>query len=83
MHAMLHGFRHIDMTDRETGRLIVGYTCFISFPSEGVQGLETAKQFISDGLAAANGWKPVLGELLNIEFTPKGRVSSVSTVQEK
>lgn len=83
MQAMLHGFRRIDMTDQQTGRLIGGYSCFISYPSEGVVGLETSKQFVSDDLAKANSWTPEVGKMLNLDYTPKGRVSAISTVREK
>lgn len=83
MQAMLHGVRRVDMTDRGTGRQIKGYSCFISYPNEGVVGHETAKQFISDDLAAANAWSPEVGKLLNLDFTPRGKVSAISTVREK
>lgn len=83
MQAMLHGVRRVDMTDQQTGRQIKGYSCFISFTSEGVVGVETAKQFVSDDLAASCAWSPDVGKLLNLDFTPKGKVSAISTVREK
>ena len=83
MQAMLHGVRRVDMSDPQTGRQINGYSCFISFTSEGVTGCETAKQFISDDLAASCSWSPEVGKLLNLDFTPRGKVSSISTVREK
>lgn len=83
MQAMLHGVRRVDMTDRETGRPIKGYSCFIAFASEGVIGHETAKQFVSDDLAASSSWSPEVGKLISIDFTPRGRVSSIQTVREK
>lgn len=83
MQAMLHGFRRIDMVGRDDGRPVKGYSCFISFPSEDVIGSETAKQFIPDALAASSGWSPEVGKMISIDFTPRGRVSSISTVREK
>lgn len=83
MNAMLHGVRRIDMTDQKDGRQIRGYSLFISFPAEGVQGLETSKQFISDDLAASCAWSPEVGKMLALDFTPKGRLCSVATVHEK
>lgn len=83
MQAMLHGVRRVDMTDQQTGRPIKGFSCFISFTSEGVTGVETAKQFISDDLAVACAWSPEVGKLLNLDFTPRGKVSSVATIREK
>lgn len=83
MQAMLHGFRRVDMTSKENGRRITGYTCYYSYPSEGVQGLECDHKFVSDDLAAACGWHPEVDRLVNLDFTPRGRLSSISTVQEK
>lgn len=83
MQAMLHGVRRVDMTDQQTGRQIKGFSCFISFTSEGVTGVETAKQFISDDLAASCAWSPEVGKLVMIDFTPKGKVSAISAVHEK
>lgn len=83
MQAMLHGVRRVDMTDQQTGRQIKGYSCFISYASEGVIGCETAKQFISDDLAASCAWSPEVGKLLNLDFTPRGKIFSVVTVREK
>lgn len=83
MQAMLHGVRRVDMTDQQTGRQIKGYSCFISFTSEGVLGVETAKQFVSDDLAASCAWSPEVGKLVMIDFTPKGKVSAISSVCEK
>lgn len=83
MQAMLHGVRRIDMTDRDTGRPVRGFSCFISFASEGVQGVETSKQFISDDLAASCSWSPEVGKLVNLDYSPRGRVSSIATVREK
>lgn len=82
MRCMLHGFRRIDMTD-ETGRQIRGFSCFISYPSDGVEGVETSKQFVSDSIATSSAWSPVVGKMLDIDFTPKGKVSCLSTVHEK
>lgn len=82
MRVMLHGVRRIDMVD-DSGRQIKGFSCFISFPSEGVQGVETTKQFVSDDMCASCAWSPEIGKMLEIEYTPKGRVSRISTVHEK
>ena len=83
MQAMLHGFRRVDIVDRKTGAPVKGYSVFISYPSPGVQGLECAKQFVFDDVASASGWSPVLDCLVNLDFTPKGKVCGISTVREK
>lgn len=83
MQAMLHGVRRIDMVGRDDGVPVKGFSLFISYPSEGVQGCETSKLFISDQMATASGWSPEVGKLVMIDFTPKGKVSAISTVREK
>lgn len=83
MQAMLHGVRRVDMTDQQTRREVHGFSLFISYPSEGVQGLETAKQFVSDDLAASCAWSPEVGKMVALDFTPKGKVCGISTVREK
>lgn len=83
MQAMLHGYRRVDMVDSKTGEPINGFSCFISFTSDGVEGVETAKQWISASMAAQCKWHPEVGKLISLDFTPKGKVSAVSTVQEK
>lgn len=82
MKAMLRGYRRVDMVD-DRSRPIKGFSCFISYPSEGVVGEETTKQFISDELAQANSWAPDVGKEVMIDFTPRGRVSSIVTVRDK
>lgn len=83
MQAMLHGVRRVDMVTKEDNRRIAGFTCFVSYPSEGVTGLETDRKFVSDDLAAACAWHPEVGKMVNLDFTPRGRLSSISTVREK
>lgn len=83
MQAMLHGVRRVDMSDSQTGRQVRGFTCFISYPSEGVQGEEVDRKFISDDIATSSAWSPEVGKPVMIDFTPKGKVSSISTVREK
>lgn len=83
MRAFLHGVRRVDMTDQQTGRQIRGFTCFISYPSEGIQGEEVDRKFVSDEIATSSGWSPEVGKLVMIDFTPKGKVSAISAVHEK
>lgn len=83
MRAFLHGVRRVDMMDQQTGRPVRGFTCFISYPSEGVQGEETERKYISDEIAASSAWSPEVGKPVMIDFTPKGKVSAISTVREK
>ena len=79
MQAYLYGSRRVDMEDNN----VHGFSCFIGYPAAGVEGNEVSKVFVSDGMAGKCGWHPMVGSLVNVEFTPKGRLSSISTVKEK
>ena len=82
MQAYLYGVRRVDMTAQD-GSKVNGFSCFIGYPADGVQGDEVSKVFISDALAQRNAWSPAVGKLVSVEFTPKGKISSIKTVQEK
>lgn len=82
MQAFLHGFRRVDMQS-DDGRVISGFSCFIGYTSAGVEGQEVSKVFVSDSLAKECTWSPIVGKLVNVEFTPKGKLSTIQTVHEK
>lgn len=82
MQAYLYGSRRVDMVDGNGGA-IKGFSCFIGYPADGVEGDEVSKVFVSDSMAGKCGWHPMVGSLVNVDFTPKGRLSSISTVKEK
>ena len=83
MQAMLLGVRRVDMTDQQSGRPIKGFSCFYSFPSNGVEGLETSKVFVSDELATSCAWSPIVGNPVDLDFTPKGKVCRIETIRSK
>lgn len=82
MKAMLRGVRRVDMTD-DSGRSINGFSCFISYPADGVEGEECTKIFISDYIASGCHWSPLPGSMVSIDFTPKGRPNYVSNLDEE
>lgn len=81
MRAMLYGVRRIDMQAAD-GRQIRGYSLYIGYPVDGVHGVETSKQFVSDDLCEMCSWKPEVDMILNLDFTPKGKITSIATVRE-
>lgn len=83
MRAMLHGVRYVDMVDEATKRPIRGFSCFVGYPVEGVEGQETTKFFVSQELASSCGWSPSVGRFVDIDFTPRGKVCGIATVHEK
>lgn len=79
MQAYLYGVRRVDMEDNN----VHGFSCFIGYPVDGVDGDEVSKVFVSDSMAQKFAFSPRVGSLVDVDFTPKGRLSSISTVKEK
>ena len=82
MQAMLYGVRRVDMQD-DRGNVVRGFSCFIGYSAPGVIGFETQKVFVNDDLAAECAWSPSAGKLVNVDFTPKGKVCGISNVDEQ
>ena len=82
MKAMLRGVRRVDMTD-DSGRSVNGFSCFISYPAAGVEGEECSKVFVSDYIASGCHWSPVLGAMVSLDFTPKGKLNFLSNLDEE
>lgn len=83
MQVQLIGARRVDIVDNKDGKEVHGFTCFISYPSEGVDGLMADRKFIADDFAAKFSWRPEVGKLVNMDFTPQGKLGGLSTVREK
>lgn len=81
MRAMLHGFRRVDM-ESDNGQPIKGFSCFVGYPVDGVEGQEVTKVFISDNICRASGFSPRLGEV-ELDTTPKGKLTSVRMISAK
>lgn len=81
MRAMLHGFRRVDM-ENENGQPIKGFSCFVGYPVDGVEGQEVTKVFISDNICRASGFSPRLGEV-ELDTTPKGKLTAVRMISAK
>lgn len=82
MRAMLHGYRRVDMEDEKTGRRISGFSCFVGYPVDGVEGQEVTKVFISDNICQASGFSPRLGEV-ELDTTPKGKLTGARMISAK
>lgn len=80
MKATFLGCRRVDMTDSSTQRRISGYSCFLAYPSQGVQGEEASKQFLSDEFCASSQVNPpsLVGKKVSVDFTPRGKISSIA-----
>ena len=82
MRAMLHGYRRVDMEDEKTGRPISGFSCFVGYPVDGVEGQEVTKVFVSDNICKASGFSPRLGEV-ELDTTPKGKLTGARMISAK
>lgn len=83
MRVKVLGYREVNMVDDKTGRPIVGVTLFISYPMDGVFGEMATKQYISDQLRSACGFRPEVGKVVNLEYGPNGRPVGVYPLDEK
>lgn len=81
MRAMLHGFRRVDM-ENENGQSIKGFSCFVGYPCDGVEGQEVTKVFVSDNICRASGFSPCLGEI-EMDTTPKGKLAGIRMINAK
>lgn len=81
MRAMLHGFRRVDMRN-ENDQPIKGFSCFIGYSADGVEGQEVTKMFVSDSLCSSCGFSPRLGHV-DLDVTPKGKLSSIRMIDAK
>lgn len=79
MKAILVGYRDVNFTDKESGNNISGQSLFIEYEEDGVYGLATTKIF----LPASKRLNPVpsLPTTVNIDFTMRGKVQSVSVIK--
>lgn len=82
MQAYLYGVRRGNMADQNGGQ-VKGFSCFIGYPADGVDGDEVSKVFVSDSMVQKCACSPAVRSLVNVDFTPKGQLSGISTVKEK
>lgn len=83
MKVKVFGYRDVNMKDQETGRLIVGTSLYVGYPSQGVNGLETRKIFFNADMMHNNGLKPIIDGFINIEYGPNGRIMGASNINDK
>lgn len=60
------GFRPYEFTDQKTGKLISGYSVFLQWPDDGVQGL--ACEVVSLKKEKLDGYVPKLGDQVRIGY---------------
>lgn len=83
MKVKVLGYRDVNMTDKETGRLIVGTSLHVCYPNDGVKGLETRKIFFSSDRMRDMKYVPVPDTYANLEFGPSGKAYSIVALNDK
>lgn len=80
MKATLIGVRRVDFTDQQSNRKISGYSLYLTYAAEGVQGVEATKQFVSDEFCASLQVSPpaLVGKSLNVDFNTRGKLAAIS-----
>lgn len=73
------GYRRLDFVNDES-QLVRGYKVFISYPEQDVTGFSCDNIFFSDEALRSLDVAFSVGKSYDIQFTRKGRVSSVSSV---
>lgn len=73
MHITIVGYRRIEFTDQETGRLISGYRVYYLKDEYNVVGKAGEYCFISDRF----GIIPEIGDELSLVYNREGRLVSV------
>lgn len=76
------GIRWVDMKT-DDNRNITGYSLYVAFPAENVEGLQTAKLFVSASLWSALSHRPVVNEEVIVFYNRSGKVADIHAVKEK
>lgn len=76
------GLRWVDM-DAEGGRKITGYSIYICFPADNVEGVQTGKVFV-----AANRWndlsyQPRVNDEVLFIYNRSGKVADIQSAPHK
>lgn len=76
------GLRWVDM-DAEGGRKIVGYSVYICFPADNVDGLQTGKCFVSSDRWTALTYVPRVNDEVILIYNRSGKVADIQAVPHK
>lgn len=76
------GMRWVDM-DVDNGRKVLGWTLYISFPADNVQGVQTGKCFVSDVRWNNLTYQPAVGDDVLLVYNRTGKVADILTAPAK
>lgn len=75
------GIRWVDM-DGDRGK-ITGYSLYTCFPADKVEGLQTAKAFVSASAWAGLSYKPVVNDEVIFIYNRNGKVFDIRPASQK
>lgn len=75
MKADIIGYRRIDISDSN----VHGYTVYITYPDEGIEGLKAERVFLNDGIINRDqkGKVPCDGMVIDLDFNTRGKVAGI------
>lgn len=73
------GFKNVDFKTKE-GDQIKGVSLFCLTEEEGVEGTACERVFVTD--QKANGWKPTVGEEIEVVYNKYGKVDRVIVMKK-
>lgn len=79
MNMQVIGKKKLNFTSKE-GRVVDGTSVYLAYEEDDVEGMITEKFFIPSVKLLFSDFR--VGDILNISFTRKGKIDSVSLVME-
>lgn len=76
------GSRWVDM-DAEGGRKITGYSLYICFPADNVEGLQTGKVFVAASRWNQLTYQPRVNDECILVYNRSGKVADIQAVPHK
>lgn len=76
------GIRWVDM-DTQDNRKITGWSLYIAFPADNVEGLQTSKVFVAASRWEQLTYRPTVNDEVILVYNRSGKVSDVQAVPHK
>lgn len=76
------GMRWVDM-DTQDNRKITGWSLYIAFPADNVEGLQTGKVFVPASRWEGLSFKPSVNDYVIMVYNRTGKVSDIQAVPHK
>lgn len=79
----LEGYKRSNFTAKESGSLVTGYNLYLSYPVTGEDacGIAFERIYMSDSKLAKCGYKPHVGDEVNVTYNRFGKVDFIFPVK--